>query len=489
MNGEKLPSDLIDKLNKLPGGSEAVEIMKEFQATSERSELIKIAEVNFDKEKKLVPKLNPVHNTDVLIITVGMREAPIILSILILGAREVHLLHTYGSKRIAEKVMNDPDIKRRNIEFHLKEIDEVDATKIYSSVKEILDGISSIDKNVVIDPTSGRKAMSAGIASLAFYYDIPMKYLLGVEKMGIIMPFSEIMKDIPNPYTYFGNTEISLITSAMRNYDFAGAINLHSTLKSKIRNSEVYKYMARLKELSEIYLRWDEFEHSNPNKKVSLSDDLREIMTHYSSEVSMLPEDSKAQIMKNICFLKNIENLWEEDNFIMHDKFRIIDLYQNAERLSERGFYTDALARLYRLLELIVFHIVAHIFSDSGIKLTRSDEVTISDLENLMEKDSTVSKIKVNDFRSNKFGVVDLIQVIKVKGEYQPLAKRYLDSSQSDIRESRNKSLAGHGTSPVRKEHYEAYRRYIIEWISKIMKNKEREELEDISKFPSFVEP
>ncbi len=107
-----------------------LEAVERFEKTSDRDELLTISSEMFSYEKKYVSTYQG--NCDVLISTVGMREAPIILSHLAIRPKRSILLHTVGSEGIAEKVMEDSDIKDIGIEFTPVQIDEVDAAYNYN---------------------------------------------------------------------------------------------------------------------------------------------------------------------------------------------------------------------------------------------------------------------------------------------------------------------------------------------------------------------
>jgi hypothetical protein len=151
------------------------EKLRLFEESSDRGELNRIGDDLFPYEKKYIKQYEKECN--ILITTVGMREAPIIFSFLALRPKKGILLHTSQSEKTADKVINDHTIASLGIKFEKVEIDEVDAAKNFQILKDqVLSRVRNIS-GVFVDPTGGRKVMGASAATFAFFYRIPMVYL------------------------------------------------------------------------------------------------------------------------------------------------------------------------------------------------------------------------------------------------------------------------------------------------------------------------
>ncbi|TFH39962.1 MAG: hypothetical protein E4G94_10345, partial [ANME-2 cluster archaeon] len=145
-----------------------LDMVNSFFDTDDYYERVKISNKLFPFEKKLIPKYEG--NCNVLIMSVGMRKEPVILSIISVAPERVFLLHTEGSRPTAEEVMNDPDIISMNVDFELLEIDEVDAANNYHVLKELQ---QKIEGDILMDPTGGRKIVGTVLGTFAFFYRIP----------------------------------------------------------------------------------------------------------------------------------------------------------------------------------------------------------------------------------------------------------------------------------------------------------------------------
>src|SRR5665647_1132382 len=84
------------------------EKLQAFKESSDVGELNCIGKDLFPYEKKYMKLYGK--ECDILITTVGMREAPIIFSFLALRPKKGILLHTPQSEKTADKVINDHNI-------------------------------------------------------------------------------------------------------------------------------------------------------------------------------------------------------------------------------------------------------------------------------------------------------------------------------------------------------------------------------------------
>ena len=156
--------------------------LEKFYATSDRSELKGLGDELFPYEKKYIQRYEG--DCDTLICTVGMQKAPIILSFIALQPKRGILLHTVGSEKTADEVMDDNVVASLDVRFEKVEIDEVDAAINYRILKDkVLKML--LGGEIRVDPTGGRKIMGTSVGAFAFFFRIPMIYLHAEEKMGI----------------------------------------------------------------------------------------------------------------------------------------------------------------------------------------------------------------------------------------------------------------------------------------------------------------
>lgn len=462
--------------------------LKEFHETLDRNTLSKIAIDMFPYEKKYMPRYDK--DCDILISTVGMREAPIILSFLAMQPKKGILLHTKDSKKNANMVVNDSSISSLNIKFEKIEIDEVDAAKNYNILKDKV--LKQIGKEKVwIDPTGGRKIMGTAVGSFAFFFRIPMIYLHAEEKIGISIPFTGQIHDIENPYEYYGDIELSLLKKHFDNYEFDSALKVCVELREMIKDPSLYAKLEMISELVEIYRDWDAFLHSKhyihsskQNDETKLLDRLSHIKNKFERFNFAVMNDDYLQ--NNITFLQELDRSWTNKKNIC-DKYRLIDLYLNARRRAEGGKFDDATARLYRCMEMCS----TIELSKLGIENPAKPDYKIF-AENI---DCNVETL-LQTFKSEagydipqKLGLDNQMVLLSIAGN--KVANEYDNMKKSTDPEStmnkRNRSILAHGTNPIVKNDYENMESKVRSMVIMTVGNKNFKKLEKQAMFPDIM--
>lgn len=113
-------------------------------------------------------------------------------------------------------------------------------------------------------------------------------------------------------------------------YQFASCLEILGKLGDMIADIDINKKFDRYQQLAKGYSSWYKFNHSEA------LDTLRTF------------DNSIVNIDKNRAFLVEIERRWSED----YDRI-MCDLLNNARRRIDEGKHDDAVAKLYRIVELI----------------------------------------------------------------------------------------------------------------------------------------
>ncbi|RSD33281.1 TIGR02710 family CRISPR-associated CARF protein [Methanohalophilus sp. WG1-DM] len=450
--------DIENRVNDSTDCQYVLDRISDFENSDDRTQLVSISKELFSYEKKYFPEYTG--NCDVLICTVGMREAPIILSQISVKPKRSILLHTEGSEHVADKIQADPDIKKLNIEFKKIEIDDLDAAHNYNVLKnEVLPQIGN-RQNVRIDPTAGRKIMGTAVGSFAFFYRIPMIYLHAEEKMGISVPFTGKICDIENPYDYYGDVDMQILKANFDNGYFDAAAEVCEQLRGKVRDLALGKKLDLLQDFIQVYCDWDRFLHSSfassakERKDESyLSDRLKSICADCKRYgIRLVREDDLRQ---NIEFLEEIENHWKPGTNIV-DKFRIVDIFKNAQRRAIQGKYDDATARLYRCLEMCA----ALLMEKEGVCDINKIDYEKFAADHGMTKEDLFARFKeISNFDSPRSppglnDIMTILQVINVPSAHMYGRMNSSDENGENLRDKRNRSLLAHGTNPITREDY-----------------------------------
>jgi CRISPR-associated protein (TIGR02710 family) len=315
--------------------------------------------------------------------------------------------------------------------------------------------------------------MRAGLVAAALNEGCTLNYV-GTENqngrkddgLGIVKDGYESHMKQTDPYDFFAISEEDRGIKFFNKYHFYAAIeNFNEALKKTGDENHKNKFKI-YKKLSQIYNSWDKFVEDNNGSLYLHLENVQEEIRSYSNN-SIMTFDFLDKLNENLIFLKS--KLKEKTSNQID--YYVIDLINNAERRLKEGKYDDAIARLYRAIELI-----AQLnFANLGLM----DEKKINDNKEF-EYDLNAFERKYNSYKfeeiTTKFGkfrksgTVKNIYTPGLKGTYDLLkllnqrlglefSKKYYNKEKNEelsIFEStlkaRNKSILAHGLQPVDKE-------------------------------------
>ncbi|MFH1620319.1 MAG: TIGR02710 family CRISPR-associated CARF protein [bacterium] len=337
--------------------------------------------------------------------------------------------------RLLGKSMDDPNIQ---IETQ-NEVDDVEILiSAYSAYVVDLVKKGYAADEISVDFTSGTKAMSAAIVYAALNRNIgSLCYVHGKRggEGGRVLPGTERLKTI-RPVAIFMDQKIALFKALFNMYQFEAALIL---FKDKIIHDDFKETVSFLTVWSEAYSAWDKFDFTAASeklnsigKKVPLPDEFKYLKA--------IKEKHKQVLNK----LKNSK--W--------DYCIAADLLSNAYRRHEEGKYDDAVARLYRTLELIGQIEFFNTFKDkldqerptSNIPWGLVPEILRPVLLSNRSQDGTVN-----------LGLRNVFRFLDATGNEK--VKAYLEKEGEFIKVTgtRNDSILAHGLRPVNKIAFENY--------------------------------
>lgn len=306
---------------------------------------------------------------------------------------------------------------------------------------------------MLIDPTGGRKMMGVSLGAFAFFFRIPMIYLHADEKMGMAVPFSGRIKKIENPYEYYGDIEIRLLCDYFKTYSFDAASRICMSLRDTVKDNSLYVKLEFVDELIAVYRDWDMFAHSKYfiNLK-SVPEGLCVRLENVHSKMKRLNHQivTEKDILRNIEFLSRIDCGYKCTKNIC-DKYRLVDLFCNAKRRVSEGKYDDAVARLYRCLEMC-----------STIALEGYDigDVAEPDYDSFSKSiGKSVEEVKYElqkelGYVPEKLALGAQMELLGIAGSKIAGIYKNMKSSANDdsLMEKRNRSILAHGTNSVSNE-------------------------------------
>lgn len=467
----------IDELERL------THCLAEFGQEKPNTQQVRVAaESVADLEKRFVA-YNPVHLVDetlrgrILLCSVGFRPLPVILTTLIIQPAKLYLLHSPDSRRQALEVCNDPNVKALpnllDKDIHLKLMSLTDAPKNYALLQEIIN--ENPGQAFVVDISGGVKVMGTSLAAAAFWLRIPVIYQLGEEVGGAIKPFSEHLTQLQNPFVYFGSAELRSICELFGHAEYDAALAVCRNLSDTTGDRGILGALQILTDFIHVYRDWDAFGHSRP------TDDLtRKLATRLQKVVHDMQRlginfAKGVQLQQNIDFLRQIEQTWQAEQRNQIDPYRLVDIFASAQRRAASGKYDDAVARLYRCLEMsasfcllqecAIGDVKAPVF-DYFVRLFGSLESLSAEFAKQARYPMPMSRLGLNDQM--------ILLGLSAKPAHKTIAGIYRGMERDGLLEMRNRSILAHGTVSVGQAEYEEFEKKSADILSRVIGDKQR---------------
>jgi CRISPR-associated protein (TIGR02710 family) len=321
--------------------------------------------------------------------------------------------------------------------------------EIYETLHPHLQKIKQKFNQLVIDYTSGTKAMTAALAILATIHEAnELSYITGKRKGGIVQPGTEQIVSI-RPYFATTQQKLKTATEFFNKNQFSATITILTQIQKTTKDPEILNQIKPLLNLAKAYELWDKFQHEKAWK--------------------ILKKIKNEKLNQNKKFLAQLINKKQKNQ--EPEPYIIADLINNAERRArEETKYDDATARLYRTIELIAQHTLKNKYQ---IDTSNIPPTTIP--KNLIKKWNIQPNTK-----TIKTSLQQNYELLKAKNH--PLGEKFLqDKKLQDLLKKRNISILAHGQTPVTKQTYNQLNKKVKEYARTTIKN--LEELIQNSKF------
>lgn len=327
--------------------------------------------------------------------------------------------------------------------------DPDDIQRIYEDLKLKFREIRAEYKNLAVDYTSGTKAMTGALTILGAIFEADeLSYIMGKRVGGIVQRGTETIK-IVRPYFAIFEQKIRLAIEFFNRNQFRSAIRILMDIRKRTADPEIIKRIEPLEKLARAYEHWDRFQHEEACKGIM--------------------ELKIAALDKNKRFLGRLMNELKSENG-RPEPYYIADLINNAKRRGEiEEKYDDAVARLYRTVELIAHY-----------RLKRDYEIDPQKPD--MDQIPTELKRRwsITDGEPIRLSLKMSYELLEVEGD--TLGKRFLeDTKMQGLLSRRNQSILAHGINPINKEIYISLLKKTTEYAKETIEN--LQQLMEDSKF------
>lgn len=491
----------------------AVEAIRErFREESNKSEpqrnlLSDLSKEALQYELKYLPALHrdflqklPAENRAVLIL-VGKRESPVLISLAVLKPQLAVLLHTAETRKQAENIKASGTTDG---ELKTAEIDPLQIDKTYEQLVDIVKQHRTF--NWFCDITGGKKVMGACLGAFGFWRRIPVVYLDSKEVYGVPEPFSERLYLMKNPYDCYGDPLLEAAQKALEGYYFSSAeIALQSLLDTTSLQEQHHKTETALK-IVQAYHQWDCFVHSDPedDKAQKFYRDFQNNLNLYFRLGHQFLDSKTAE--KNQSFVQKLKDTYEAGKLSLSDPCRLADVLRNAERRAVQEAFDDAVARLYRCVEMAATLILSKL--DPEFNPDTADWQALQsrypEIDGLYRQKAKKS-LGVDEGlprHLNRVGLAVQITLAAALGEavsknaeqntaqLAENAKQIYEiysnmKNKNHLFELRNRSILAHGSRPVGKQTFDKFRDRTMQ-ICRLAVGDEWQELYDAAVFPEM---
>jgi len=306
-------------------------------------------------------------------------------------------------------------------------------------------------EEVLVDYTGGTKVMSAALALLAVSKGFSLSYVGGAERdkggLGQVIDGKEQVFAQANPWEVMAIDEIKRVVLLFNKFQFEAAEKALEDAINKVRKEDLKHYFESLRKLCQGYFLWDRFAHKKA--MAPLKEGLEELRRYAAISGDKGASSLAAKVEENLQFLKEFSA--NSKDFSQPSRWHLLDLLANAKRRSEEGKYDDAVARLYRSLELLAQLKLREKYGiDTG-------NVDLSRLQQRLKTSEIVGKLRRNHLdRSDgkiKLGLKAAYNLLYELGD--ELGKQYDTCKDiAGVLAARNASILAHGFTPVTKDTF-----------------------------------
>ncbi|MCS3918743.1 TIGR02710 family CRISPR-associated CARF protein [Fervidibacter sacchari] len=378
-----------------------------------------------------------------MVITVGVGggiEHAIALSIRNSNPDHIVFLVTEQSEKTLEKI--EQEAKGLGITLPPYETerirDENDAELAYEAAVSAIRKLGEKDiapSDITVDYTTGSKPMSAGALYAAIMEGCAeIVYVTGQrDKNGRVISGTEkFITAVPNRLM-----ARRILTEAVRLFNawqFTAAKQLVDEFLQpfpKDKVAELFPDLDSLSKLCAAYQAWDAFDHITAQKAFEEID--RQTMERWSPD---------GQIARNKGWVNKLaRKLMAQNPTERLCKELLVDLWANALRRLKEGRFIDAVARLYRLTELVAQFRLWHQYGidTSDVDISKVPENVRERLENYRDEKG---KVKI-PLRAS----YELLEALD-----DEIGKAWAKPELRDALSARNNSITAHGLEPVTEE-------------------------------------
>jgi len=316
-------------------------------------------------------------------------------------------------------------------------------------------------EKTVVDYTGGTKTMSVALGLAAVGQGFIFSYVGGTERtkegLGVVVDGTEQVRTGISPWSLFAIEERRRVADSFNIYQFTAAQRAAAELLSRQSlDARLRRFLQIVELLCQGYSAWDRFAHTEAVKYIKEACGQLELYVSIGGG-----SEHQALVCKVKDNLEWLQQLQEESRgFKRPTRRQVADLVANAARRAEEGKYDDAVARLYRAVEL-------------------DGQIALSEPPLLIESASDVPEEKIPEslrqeflvkHRDSRDGKIKLplravFTLLAAAGHPHGLAFMELEEELLKVLNARNSSILAHGLAPVGEKAYHSLNQIVCQLL------------------------
>ncbi len=317
-----------------------------------------------------------------------------------------------------------------------------DLNECYLKTCDIIKEIRQVDSTaeIIADYTCGTKSMSSGLAAAAMDDGNTNICIVKGRRVDLhkVKEGTQSARLIESNKIFI-EKKLALIDNLWQNYNFQSCLEVISEIFSRPQSDNISPRLDTIRYLCTGFEAWDRFDHS------SAIDCLKPYKDIIKAHLKLLGEINRVKEWWPDQKKNNPESKNKKQRLNIYSFAPVYDLILNARRREKQGRFDDAVARLYRALEMF-----------GQINLLRWDHpLYTSDLEPGKLPPGIANRYKATSGEKGDKITLALMQNYTLLNELDTPVGRVFNEHKEKIKNmlsKRNNSLMAHGIAPISKQ-------------------------------------
>jgi CRISPR-associated protein (TIGR02710 family) len=330
--------------------------------------------------------------------------------------------------------------------------DPQDLASCFAAARACVDWLSSQGvrpDDVLVDFTGGTKPMSAALALATIPLGCQLHYVGGSERnkggIGQVATGAEVLLSQENPWDLLALPQQQRASLLFNRCQYEAARDVLDAARGLARTPRLRQFLEIAVPLMDFFAAWDTFRHreaAHVLRHANLMDHLR-VFAAASEEPTV--KELLVQVEAGVAFFQRMREATSGFQAGRLCREHVLDLLANATRRACEGKFDDAVARLYRAIEMAA-QVRLHTQYGIDTAACAPDSVPESIREDFVRR--------YGDSGTLKFPLGAAYRLLAERQDEMGL--RYMErlGELRDLMSARNHSVLAHGANPVSADTY-----------------------------------